>query len=385
MQLPTFKHLRPDTAIYLYYAGRDRKYMALSRATERVFLDIPGFLTDEHTFDDEASMIQRLNRATAVKRNLRYPESYPAARELSAFEKTPPTINGFVDRSFAADLGNIRTMFIDMVPGDIVIMTPLNHYDNLLIGEVDEPWHESQVMMLPEQGNNPLPFRSVKWLSHGLTRRDFPADIARRMQNRKAITKIDEDYYENIFKLVYHAYIWGNISKLDIFAPNYNSNDPTATQEASFLIKYAVAFYVASLRGETELFNDLSLEEAAERYFDASVVEQIAQSFGSPGGYIARLIGPAAAGTVAVILAIALSPETQPTTVVQANLTTQIQHSSSGGTADHYSVRGITDSLRAGRTEELREKYGRKARSKLGLTLTGSKSPELTARDRIRD
>lgn len=386
MNLPNFRIIDPNTSIYLYYAGRDRKYMSLSQASQRIFLDIPGFLTTDETFLHDELIIQSLNRADAVKRYRKDPVNFPQPSGLNFYENQMPVLEGRASRSFIADFSNIRKMFVEMAVGDLVIMTPLAHYDPLLIGEVTTDWNSDQNMVLPDQPVDLLPFREVRWLSTGLSRRDFPTPVARRMQNRKAITEIDSDYYESIFKLVYHSYIWGNVSKLDIFAPLYSSSDPTSNAEASFIIKYAIAYYSALVRGEVELFNDLELEEAAERYFDPYIVEQIAQSFGSPGGYIVRLIGTAAALGVAGIVTVAMSDETQPIQHQQQQAQVQIdQVDMSRTVTPGADISGLATSLRAGRAEELRTKYGRAARSKLGLTLEGQVSPQVTAPDRIGD
>jgi hypothetical protein len=275
-------------------------------------------------------------------------------------------------------------MFREMRVGDVVIMTPFDHYDPLLIGEVESDWSEDQVMTLPDYGDNYLPYRKVNWLSHGLSRRDFPAPVAKRMQNRKAISQIHYDYYDSIFRLVYHAYIWGETSKLDVFAPEYNSSDPTANAEASFIIKYAVALYSAIQKNEIEKFNAMSIEDAADIYFDPVLVIQIAQAFGSPGGYIVRLIGAGAAGVLAIIAAIALSDESKSIDAVKVEAVQQAQVSipiPPGVDAVNWNL--IGNSIRAGNGDQLRERYGRAAKAKLGLTLTAHLSPDVTVRDRI--
>lgn len=383
MDLPAFRFIEPDVAVYLYYAGRDRKFMKTSQAEEAVFLDLPGFLTDASTFASEDGMIRSLNRADAVKRYLRDPVNAPRPGPISSFSKMIPHVENRIDRSFVADLSNVRTMFVDMKIGDIVMMTPSDHYERLLIGEVKSDWNPDQTMTLPGQADNALPYREVTWLSHSLSRRDFPVNVARKLQNRKAITRIDSDLYDSIFRFLYSAYVWGNTSKLDIFGPNYNSNDPTANIEASFIIKYAVAYYSAYTKGEIDKFNAMSLEEAAEQYFDYSLVIQVAQAFGSPGGYVSKFIGGGAAAAVALIITVALSSEAQPVSLVQQQATVEAQAIQSGHANDiGFDLPGLASSITIKKSEELRTKYGRQAKSKIGMTLQGERPPELTARDR---
>jgi hypothetical protein len=382
VEIPDFKFIPSTVSVYLYYAGRNRKYMTVSRLDNAVFLDLPGFITDEDTFINDENIIRSLNRSAAVRRNLRSPENFNAATGLADYPRQVPQVDGRVDRSFSADFGNVRTLFVEIKTGDIIIMTPEAHYDNLLIGEITSDWNAEQTMTLPDQGANPLPYREVRWLAHSLTRRDFPARVARRMQNRKAISRFDPNLYDEIFKYVYPRYIWGNTSKLDVFAPSYSSADPTVTLESSFLIKYAVAAYAAILKDEIDRFHSLPLEQAAREYFDPALVIQIAQAFGSPGGYLAKVIGTGAAITIAAILSLALSDESQ--TADQAKHAAsvrigQIQHDAPQNSDVNWN--GIHRSVTVGNVDELRIKYGREARAKLGLTLHGELPPQLTAVD----
>ena len=383
--IPPFRFISPDVGVYLYYAGRDRKFMRTSQLEGKVFLDLPGFLANQDTFGSEDRTIQALNRADAVKRFLRDPANRPGPRPLNEYPTTIPTVEGKADRGFSADLGNIRTMFLDINPGDIVIMTPNNHYDNLLVGEIISSWSAENVMRIAEYGDHTLPYLPVKWLSHSLSRRDFPSEVARRLQNRKAITKIDPDYYESIFRFLYTAYSWGNTSKLDIFGPGYDSSDPTSNVEASFLVKYAVAYYSAFINGNIDKFNELTIEEAANHYFDRAIAIQIAQAFGSPGGYVTKLIGSGAALGVALILGVALGSEAQTPEQAQQAATEHATavHQEHHGRID-VDLPGLGNSMRAGNTQQLRERYGRAARAKIGMTLAGVRPPELQAREGVQ-
>lgn len=206
------------------------------------------------------------------------------------------------------------------------------------------------------------------------------------MQNRKAISRFDRELYDDIFKLIYHRYIWGNVSKIDLFAPSYLSSDPTVTLESSFLIKYAVASYAAMLKGEERRFAELPLMQAANEYFDAALVVQIAQAFGSPGGYLIKLIGTGAALVVAAYAAMALADESLTETQVKQNIAVEIE-SARRSTPENIQVNwdAIHRSVTVGRVDELRAQYGREAKAKLGLTMHGNLPPQLTATDSGRE
>lgn len=380
MEFSKFEIISPDVGVYLFYAGRDRKYLELSRADNKVFLDLPGFEAGQDTFASDESIVQSLHRADAAKRHSKDRINNPRPAAASSYPQAFPSTDGRIDRSFLADFSNIKTMFVDMKVGDLVIMTQTDHYAPLLIGMVTSKWSDDDTFLLPKEEYT-TPFRRVRWLSHGLTRRDFPALVARRLQNRKAITKVDPEVYEDIFRLVHRSYIWGNTSKIDIFAPGYSSHDPTATYEASFIIKYAIALYGAALADELDNFHALSVDDAAREYFDPVLALQVAQTFGSPGGYIVRLIGGGAL-VVAAIVALAASDESKSVDVVRQEISQSLPDKQTlQGIDGGEQIANLDDLIRAGSADEIRKRYGREAKSKLGLTLEGKLPPEVTVRN----
>lgn len=377
--IPSFTFIRDNVGIYLFYAGRNRKFFDETRRNAALFLDLPGFTADSRTFVDHGRIVQSTYRAHAARKYLSRPIENPRPRAASEYSTELPTVGRRVDRSFLADVINTQILFAEISIGDVIILTPQNHYDPILLGEVQTDWNPDQVLNVEAFGEFAVPFRQVRWVPHDLSRSDFARDVARRMQNRRTVTRVDPRYYQDIFRLIYSRYIWGNSSKLDIFSEYYASNDPTATEEASFLIKYAIALYAATLINEVDQFVALDKRIAASRYFDSAIVDQMVQSFGSPGGYVARLLGSSAAIFVAGVIAIALSDEAQNVGAAQDQAVAEAQQESrpilSGAEFDPFA-----NSLRAGTDDELRRVYGREAKAKLGLTLDGDTPPEVRAR-----
>lgn len=376
--IPTFKVIREDVGIYLFYAGKNRKFFEETRRSKALFLDLPGFTASKTTFEADSDIARQVHRARAVRRYLNNPTDNPRPQGASNYPTEIPTNGRRVDRTFLADVINSRILFQEIKKGDLVILTPGNHYDPVLLGEIATEWEPEDHLTIEEFREYTVPYRKVKWVQHDLARSDFAREVGRHMQNRRAVTQISEEYYENIFKLIYPRYIWGNISKLDIFSETYSSNDPTATYEASFLIKYAIALFVATEKGEEEKFLALDKAVAADLYFDPAIVDQMIQSFGSPGGYVGRFKGAVAAVFVAGVLAVALSDEIQDVSQVHDEVVTEASKQADDTQIDFTPY---ANSLRAGTDDELREKYGRQAQAKLGLTLEGTTPPEIRSRE----
>lgn len=378
MYIPKFKMINPDVGVYLFYAGKNRKFFKETKDRGALFLDLPGFSAGDLTFLNEAELAQQVHRSNATKKFIANPVENPRPLEATRYPTEIPRQGKRIDRAFLTQVVNSQILFKEVQKGDIVILTPGNHYDPVLLGEVNAPWDPTQHLSVAAFNDFQTPYRSVDWVQHDLARSDFAREVARHMQNRRAVTKLDPRFYQNIFKLIYPRYVWGEYSKIDVFSETYLSNDPTATYEASFLIKYAVALYVATEAGKIDEFLALDKEVAAEEYFDPELVDQMIQSFGSPGGYVGRYKKAACATFVAGVLAIALSSGMSTEDVANAVAIEFEAEAPKGSDIDHSH---FGNALRAGSDDELREKYGEPAKKKLGLTLDGEVPPEIRSRE----
>jgi hypothetical protein len=275
-------------------------------------------------------------------------------------------------------------MFSTIKVGDIVMVTPEGHYKELLIGEVQSNWNPRHTLELETFQGESVPYREVRWLNVALSRRDFPLAVAKRLQNRRAVTRIDDDLYSSIFRLIYSAFIWGNESKLDIYAPEFGGNDPLQIADAAFLIKWSLAAYAAYTKGQFVEFQSLPIEEAAERFFDPIFVEAFSLNFSSPGVYKLVGAGGAIGLVVASLVSLAISEESQSVTQVKTEIITELQQQNVPTTSDlsQQQISDLVSSLDARTADELRSQKGRSARNQLGLTLDSQKEVR-RARERL--
>lgn len=361
----SFKVIREDARVFLVYAGRDRKYLDAVRVESKLFLELPAF-GDLPSLEDDGEIIRRIKRSNAIKNWYFRRDGARPSRLLSDYAPDLPYKDGKPDRSMLADLSNVKRMFGDAKEGDVAILTPHSHFDPLLIGEFGPAWTSDSQASLSIYEGEAVPYRTVRWLRTGLTRSDFPSDFAKRLQNRKAITIVDPDYYNLFYKFVYGAYIWLNESKIDILAPNYHSNDPTTISDGAFIIKWSVAAYAAILKGEFDQFQDMDIDAAARLYFDPALVEQMAQAFSSPGGWMARLVGAAAAALLAGTVVIATSDETHSPSTVVADVSQQVRDIDPDN-AEFARVADAIGSLKVETVEKLKDTHGRRAKVDLGL------------------
>jgi hypothetical protein len=192
VRLPVIKIVPDDVTIWLVYAGVRRRHLNDFLRSRSVFLELPGFVADERTFDSLENIEKSLAVSNAVRRWLIDQRgARPSAANVSPQTFEPGSAEA---RGFASQVGNITRMFVDMKVGDVVLCPPIGHYLPMLIGEVTEEWRPNQVISLPFFDQEPMPVRKVRWLSERLTRSSFPPKVSRYLQNQHAISQVDPSF-----------------------------------------------------------------------------------------------------------------------------------------------------------------------------------------------
>jgi hypothetical protein len=118
-----------------------------------------------------------------------------------------------------------------------------------------------------------------------VTRRSFTSPLARSLQNQHAISQIDQRFTEEILRLIYPNFAWGDKSKIDIFGTNYTGEDPTQLNSTAKLLKYCAAAVIATERGEIDEFRALNYKGAIETYYIRDDVDHFRVNFNSPGRF----------------------------------------------------------------------------------------------------
>ncbi|MFT8588781.1 MAG: hypothetical protein ABF713_07130 [Acetobacter orientalis] len=283
--IPEIKFLRPDVSIWLMYSGRNRIFLKDFQEKGVVFLNTPGFDAKENTFKNTALIARHTNMSAHISDWLNGKAEKNPSRIPESYDENPILTDVNAARIFSAELGNIKRLFVEAKVGDIVISPGKSPFDPLLVGEITHDWRKEDDYKVPHLAGEIVPCRKVAWLQNVLLKKDFSIDLAKRLQNRQAITKIDNKFYNEILDCIYPAYSRGNRSKLDIFGDNYTGNDPMQPYESASLIKYLMASSFAFENGEIEDFATLDFEAAVDKYYDKDRVIDFKQNFNSPGAY----------------------------------------------------------------------------------------------------
>lgn len=285
MEVERIRLIRDEVSIWLVYAGRGRRYFDLFRDKQVIFLNLPAFSAVDGVFQSDERIRRHLHMSNEIYSWLSGTRKSAPSRRPSSYSPHPHTSGSSEAKSFNAEVGNIIRMFDDAKPGDLVLSPPMGHYDPFLVGEIRGSWKKGDELEVPFLQGELVPTRRVRWLNSALARRDFPARVSRKLQNQHAITRLDPEYYEEIFDLVYPSYVWGDRSKLDVFGDNYKGTDPLQTYHSAKLVKYVSASVFAFMKGEFDEFQELEIDHAIATYYDEELIEEFGQNFNSPGKF----------------------------------------------------------------------------------------------------
>lgn len=372
MEVERIRLVRNDVSIWLVYAGRGRRYFELFREKGVIFLNLPGFNANDGVFASDEAIRQHLAMSDEIYRWLRGARNSPPSRQASSYSAYPHKSGTSDAKAFNAEAGNIQRMFRDAKVGDIVLSPPVGHYDPLLIGEIRTVWKKDDDIEVPFLQGEAVPARKVRWLNVALARRDFSPRVSRRLQNPLAISKLDDDLYEDILNLVYPSYVWGNRSKLDVFGDNYKGTDPLQIYDSAKLVKYVTASVFAFTSGEMHKFQALDIDLAIATYYDESLVEEFGQNFNSPGKFaVAAAIGAFSVLASAGLIVATADPATKFSEVqTEASDTVKDAMFGNGKAEKQQLLDDYVKSMEATNWKEVQRKLGEPSNKNLPLNLS---------------
>jgi hypothetical protein len=362
-----------DASIWLIYAGVRRRYFELFQETQRIFLELPGFSADAHTFQSEEQVRRHLAMSDQVRRFVRGAIPEPPSRTANDYDPTPYEPGTPDAKSFSAEVGNILRLYVEAKPGDLVLSPPVGHFDPMLIGEIETSWSRDDDLQVFALDNELVPARKVKWLDVALARRDFPPRVSKRVQNQLAITLFDAEYYDDIYRTVYPSYIWAqkSKSKIDIFGDRYSSSDPLQPYESALLIKYVISSAFAFEAGRFDEFQDLDVQTAIAAFYDERAIEHFRQNFNSPGKFSLIVAAASLSMLVAAGMVVATGDPAANFDTAKSNASASVSLALVGpGQAEMKNkLDDYVESMRAVKWTQVQRDIGKPAADKMGLSL----------------
>lgn len=366
--LPPFLFLAPDVNVYLVYAGQHRKHLQQFLKGEAVFLELPDFPIGIASLPD-TEMLRAIRMAKEIERWRQGARPDAPSRNLASYSAAAPDARTPAGRSIINDLSSANLLFREAKKGDIVLCMPIGHYEEVLVGILEGDAGDLVSVRADHLSNEKVPARKVRWVNTGVARRNFPAEVARRLQNRRAVTRIDESFYPQIFETVFNSYLWDKQSKLQIFA-KHDTNDPTRPLIGAELIRWAIAVAIACERGDADLLGSMTPDQISDTYFDEGFIDNYRMVFNSPGIYTILARNAAIVLMAGSLISATLSSDSD---IVWGTTQTKIEKifptDDPKTNIEPVDVSGVVASISPVVIEQGRSRYGEKARQKLDLTV----------------
>lgn len=374
MEISPIRLIPTDASVWLVYAGRGRRFFQTFRDTRSIFLSLPGFNATENVFASDELTRRHLAMSDAVGRWISGATNSPPSRNPATYNPYSHQAGTSEAKSFSADLGNISRMFKEAKPGDLVLSPTVGHYDPYLIGEISHGWKKTDDREIPLLQSEIVPTRKVRWLNTALARRDFTSRVSRRLQNQHAITRMDEDLYEDIFDAVYPNYVWGERSKLDVFGDSYTGTDPLQPYASALLLKYVIASVFAYHKDQFDAFQALEPHDAIIAFYDETLVLEFAQNFNSPGKFsiVAKLGALSILASAGLIVATADHTVPLQQTKTEATETVKGAMSGAGKAAMANELDGYVNSMSAVKWPDVQEKLGKLSNDTMKISLSNT-------------
>jgi hypothetical protein len=312
------KLIGPDQKIWAMFPGTGRKFFGIFATEDLIFLDTPGLAVSEKILHDDTLLRKHVAMSEAWSNYYYWPDDKPPSTRVEDYRaKRNP--------SFNARVGNVRNVFRDMKPGDLVLVGASSQYDPVLIGELIEPYDPKVFTYYEKYGRDKIPARRVKWLRTDFERRQLSQGLSRLLSNRRTVITVSEiEYGEEVYQIAYGDYVYGEHSRY-IYEGKKYKNIGLAIKPGLDLLSYFIAAYHACEEDEIVNFAGLDVNKAINSYFEQEILNSFEVDFRSPGEYVLN----AKKAALPLLVAILVSATSGSLTLTEARAA-EVKNTASG-------------------------------------------------------
>lgn len=270
------KFIKDNQKCYLLFPGRGYRFYNKMEASERIFLDIPGFQLNS---DEVISEIDDLSQRVILSERIRKWHDKGAVKEdepsrnLAELGEVKPT-KGQLQLA-----GRVRNFFSTLKIGDIIIVPCKAFEGEVLFGEIiSEEIHKTRH---PNYGADLIPSLKVKWL-HRIQRSKVPTWLNHKIPNQNPLRSLERSHFPFVFDQMYGRYFFNDqfTCKLSITSKKFSSLD-------DFLIQQLLLFTTAlHERVNDDIVGDVQKQAiaiTATKISHSSDIPELRISINSPG------------------------------------------------------------------------------------------------------
>ena len=181
-------------------------------------------------------------------------------------------------------MGNLRRLYQEASCGDYLLVPGNGLFAEVLIGKfIDDPSLDN-TLVVDIYPRSPIPYRQVEWLSFPY-RTSLSRPLSESLSRPLAITNIvDAALQAEILQLAHGNYVFNETAK-QYFSGEQYDDKPYAPVPGLTLISALLCSVNAVLSGQSDIIENLSIDELADHPLSGNDVENFEINFASPGGY----------------------------------------------------------------------------------------------------
>jgi hypothetical protein len=272
------KIISPDTAIWVVFPGKGRRFLNDFIKNQIVFLETPALGMTPEVAKDFPTIRRHVRMSVAVANYIRTDATKVPSRNPKFYSDKP-----FKNRGDTVLASSVRKLFAKMRVGDLVVVPGLM-FEPVYFGEITSDFDANDMISVGRYGVEAIPYRRIRWLNLGVARHLIPQSLQVYLSKPPAIAQVlRSSDTEEFFNLAYPAYVLADRSAVIMDGPKYDGKDPLATIEANYLVSYFIAAFGAIEKDKLPEFAKLDVQAAIAKFYDRSLVQSFSQNFNSPG------------------------------------------------------------------------------------------------------
>jgi len=265
--------------VWAFHPGKSKRYYKFFAEHRRIFLDLPGADLTPSLLRNEES----LRRTIAMSDKIH--DHYSRRLQTEEPSRNPSDYDPGRNQNYGHVVTGVKRFVSEIKKDDLVLVAPRTQYDPILFGVIEGDYNPLDKVLVDPFVIDRFNTRRVRWLPTRISKRDLPANLAMRLENRHTIVEVTAKDKVDALAAAYKTYSTPTTSKVDIECPNYQGISFLETVDVQELASFFAAIYYMHENNIIGEAANKSFREIATAYFEGDLIAHIENEFHSPGHY----------------------------------------------------------------------------------------------------
>jgi hypothetical protein len=192
------KIISPETAIWVVFPGRGRRFLNDFIKNQIVFLETPALGMTQTTAKDFPAIRRHVRMSLAIANYIRTNATKVPSRNPRFYSDKP-----FKNRGDTVLASSVRKLFGKIKVGDLILVPGLM-FEPVYFGEIISDFDTKDTISVGRYGVEEIPYRRIRWLNLGVARHMIPQLLQVYLSKPPAIAQIlRSNDTEKFFNLAY--------------------------------------------------------------------------------------------------------------------------------------------------------------------------------------